>query len=446
MRVIIFAKSLNEKSRKEIIDECIELYKEKQRLEKEKEKLEKELKKYKNANTPSSANKHIMLDTQGLKAKNGAKRGAPKGHKGATLILPSPNVTIPVSTDNCLICKSSNIEPTGYVKKRIIICYQKAKVVIKRYDQVEYRCLDGFHVFLAVHKDIPEKGLYDKTIQSLVNYYKFKARLPHNLVVDVMNNIHGVPMTDPTSLAITRRASEKLEPLYHDLENEIKQANVVGGDETSFSVNGINHWVWVFCNALLSLFKFKKERGGDIVEKTLGKDFQGKLVSDGWATYVLYSKKYGIELQRCWDHLKREVKFECEEKHPDLYNWCCDIYFMVKKGRKYKQEWRRHKAYDKCKSELAMLINHMKAHRNLRKLATKIENGKDYWFTTILHPELPMDNNESERSLRPFVLIRKIIGCLRSEIGKKNYEVMMSLISTWEKQQKNVFYTLQTSL
>ena len=82
----------------------------------------------------------------------------------------------------------------------------------------------------------------------------------------------------------------------------------------------------------------------------------------------------------------------------------------------------------------------------LRKLATKIENGEDKWFTCILHPELPMDNNEAERSLRPFVLIRKIIGCIRSNIGMKNYEIMMSLISTWQKQGKNSFYLLQDTL
>ena len=93
-----------------------------------------------------------------------------------------------------------------------------------------------------------------------------------------------------------------------------------------------------------------------------------------------------------------------------------------------------------------MLTTHMKAHKNLRKLATKIENGTDNWFTCILYPGLPMDNNEAERSLRPFVVIRKIIGCLRSEIGVRNYEVMMSLISTWQKQGKNVFYTLQATL
>lgn len=412
----------------------------------ENRKLEKELKKYKNSNTPSSANKHLKKNTQGLKAKKGAKRGAPKNHKGATFEWPASNKIIPVTTNQCGACFSFNIEPTGYVKTKKVICHIKAKTIVKEYHQYEYRCLDCFSLTLATHKDIPDKGNYDKSIQSLVNYYKFKARLPHNLVVDVMNNIHDVPMTAPTSLEITRRASDKLEPLYNELEEEIKQADVVNGDETSHSVMGVNHWIWVFCNAMISLFKFKKERGGDIVEETLGDDFQGGLVSDGWATYKVYSEKKKVKHQRCWDHLKREVEFECEQKHPDLLKWCLDIFFMVKKGKEYKQEKRRHMMYNKCKAELAMLVTHMNTHRNLRKLATKIENGGDKWFTCILYPELPMDNNEAERSLRPFVIIRKIIGCLRSEIGMKNYEIMMSLISTWQKQGKNVFYTLQATL
>jgi len=57
-----------------------------------------------------------------------------------------------------------------------------------------------------------------------------------------------------------------------------------------------------------------------------------------------------------------------------------------------------------------------------------------------------MDNNEAERSLRLFVLIRKIIGCFRSEIGPKIYEIMMSLISTWEKQEKFIYTPLAAML
>ncbi len=317
---------------------------------------------------------------------------------------------------------------------------------MKKYTQHEIRCLECHKLTLAKHSDIPELGIYDKSIQSLVNYFKFKSRLPHNLIVDAMKNIFGVPMTEATSLEITRRASKKLESQYIQLEEGIRQQNVVNADKTSHSVNGVNHWIWVFCNHLLSLFKINKERGGDIVEETLGKDFGGILGSDGWRTYRTFSKDNKVKLQRCWSHALHEVKFECEILPHLLYKWLCDIFGMAKKGRVFKQEKRRQDMFEKCKAELAMWITHAEAHRNLRKLAGKIKNDGDDWFTAVLYPEVPLDNNEAERSLRPFVIIRKIIGCLRSDLGKRNYEVMMSLISTWQKQGKNTFYMLEANL
>lgn len=435
----IYLASHSDKNKSKLIEELF-------KKDKAIEKLEKELKKYKNANTPSSASKHLKSDTQGLKAKRGAKRGAPKGHKGATFLWPEVDKIIDLFVNKCGQCKTKNIKPTGYVKTKKVICLIKPKIAIKEYRQYEFVCLDCNTLTIATHKDIPEKGIYDKSIQALVNYFKFKARVTFDPIVDIMNNIFTVPMTRPTALAITRRASDKLEPLYQDLEQEIKKTDLVQSDETSHSVNGINHWIWVFCNSLLTLFKIQKERGGEIVKNTLGKDFKGKLVSDGWSTYEVYTKKNKIIHQRCWDHLRREIKYECKIKHQDLYKWACDIYLMVRKGKKYKQEKRRNDIYKKCKAELTRLIIHMNAHTNLRKLANKIENGGNKWFNCIIYPELPMDNNEAERSIRPFVVMRKIIGCLRSEVGMKNYEIMMSLISTWQKQGKNTFYTLQTLL
>jgi transposase len=445
MKLNVFQLSYKIESKDDVVRELYELTKKFERSQKRIEQLERELKKYKNPNTPSSSNKHLKENTQGLNAKRYAKRGAPKGHRGATLKL-TPDKLIDLTSKCCGSCNGINTRPTNYIKKRKVICYQKAKVIVKQFNQQENLCLDCGELSLASHKDIPNKGLYDKNIQSLVNYYRFKARLPHNLVVDVMNNVHEVPMTDPTCLEITKRASNKLEPLYQHIEDEVKNAKVIHGDETSHSVNGVNHWIWVFCNSMLSLFKFKKNRGGDIVEKTLGKKFRGKLVSDGWTTYKSYTTENKVIHQRCLDHLRREVKFECKKRHPDLYKWCCDIYFMVKKGKAYKYAKRRRDIYEKCKAELGMLTGHMKNYRNLRKLAIKIENGADNWFNCIIYPILPMDNNQAERSLRPLVVMRKIIGCLRSKVGVRTHEIMMSLISTWKKQGKNVFYSLQESL
>jgi len=434
------------KNKEELIKELIK--KDKAIKDKDKfiEKLEKELKKYKNANTPSSANKHLKSTTQGLRAKKGAKCGAPKGHKGNTFIWPDINKIIDVIAKKCNQCFGLNIEPTGYVKERKVICMIMPKIIIKKYRQYEYRCLDCNTLTLANHKDIPDKGIYDKNIQSLVNYLKFKGRMPFANVVDMMNNVFNTPMTEPTALEITRRTSNKLELQYNEIEEEIKKSNQVNADETSQSIMGENQWVWAFCNSLLSLFKINKQRGGDIVEKTLGKDFKGKLIVDGWSTYTVYSKKYDILLQRCWAHLLREGKFELEKDFPHFYKWLNDIYIMAKKGKNYKQKKRRENMHHKCKEELKRLIASMKAHNKLRTFANKIENGDDNWLTAILYPELPLDNNLGERSIRPWVIMRKIIGCIRSDIGKKNYEIMMSLTSTWEKQEKNIFHTIQHSL
>ena len=430
---------LLKKSKNDLVDL---LYKQNEELK----KVEHELKKYKNSNTPSSANKHLKASTQGLREKKGARRGAPKGHQGKTFEWPATNEVIDVPAVCCAHCNSTNIRSTGHFQIKKLICVRPAQTIIKEYHRQECTCLDCHKITLAKHKDMPEKGNYDIQIQSLINYYKFKMRMPLALVAEVMNNVHSVPITPATVLAITKRASDKLAPEYKKLEESIKVQRVVNSDETSCSVQGINHWIWVFCNSLISLFKFQKDRGGDIVEQVLGPGFKGGLVNDGWGTYKSYADQNNVPMQRCWSHLTREVEDECKEKHPQLYNWCCDISGMVEQGKAYLQEKRRIDAHKKCSEEMALLISQLRNHRHLRKLANKIERGAEHWFTCILHPELPKDNNEAERSLRPFVVMRKIMGGLRSESGQRVYEIMMSLVSTWQKQGKNVFSTLQATL
>lgn len=435
---------LNELNKDELIEIILKKEKKIAELEKAKEKLERELKKYRNSNTPSSAHKHLQGNTQGLKAKKGARRGAPLGHRGATSVLSDPEEMFLVRAKKCVECGSKKLAPTGYIKKRKMVqLFITTKIV--EYRQQEVRCENG-HLTLPQHPDLPDQGIYDKKIISLVNYLKFKARVPHNIITDLMRNVFNIPITDTTSLNIIKRTSKKLEPEYDQLEKEIKQQKIVGADETSLSVRGVSHWVWVFCNSLLTLFKIHNKRGGDIVQQTLGKNFQGSLISDGWRTYTVYCHDNRIRHGRCWAHSKREVEFECKNKHADLYKWYCDIYKSVKKARAYKRENKRKQLYNYLKSDLERWIGAAKARTSLRKFATKLENGGDDWFTCVLYPEIPMDNNESERSIRPFVILEKIMGCLRSEEGKKVYEIMMSLISTWQKQQKNQYYTLQTLL
>ena len=82
----------------------------------------------------------------------------------------------------------------------------------------------------------------------------------------------------------------------------------------------------------------------------------------------------------------------------------------------------------------------------MRKLVTLVQNGKENWFTCVLHPEIEPTNNRAERGIRKFVILEKIIGCLRSEQGKSSTQIMMSLFGTWKLQGLNPYKELRAIL
>jgi hypothetical protein len=55
-------------------------------------------------------------------------------------------------------------------------------------------------------------------------------------------------------------------------------------------------------------------------------------------------------------------------------------------------------------------------------------------------------NNLGEQAMREHVIIRKIIGCFRSENGSQNYQYIASLLATCKLQGKNIFFELENVL
>src|SRR3989344_852531 len=112
--------SMEELSKEEIIKRYYRLEKELQKLKQDKEALEKELRKYKNPNTPPSANQHLKPSfSKGVEVKS-HRRGAPKNHVGTTKPkLDTQNVRH-ISGTECPGCQSKNwhkFDSTRYFPK-----------------------------------------------------------------------------------------------------------------------------------------------------------------------------------------------------------------------------------------------------------------------------------------------------------------------------------------
>jgi transposase len=431
-------KDFEDKSKDELLDEVVDKVL-------EIEKLKRKLRKYENPHTPPSKQGFEKPEAQGLPV--GRKPGKIYNHERATRPIDIPNtppvmVTADINPSN----GSYNIRETGFYIEKIITDIKIEKVVTK-YTLLEYKDLDTGELFFAKHPDIPKTGIFGKNIIALNNALHFEYRVTLEGVADFFTNVAGIPMTAPTVLELCNRAVEKAAPIYEDIHAKLQEASVANADETGSNQNGRSEWLWGFFTPFLAFFVFYKQRGGDIVENIL-KNFKGILGCDGWATYKVFSEKQGILLQRCWAHLIREVKSTCKDMEGlnDAYVWICDMFEEIQRLRKIKSKKIRQRGYEKLVAEMNRWTQVYYVHDGMKELVNKVKNGKEFWFTCVLYPEVEPTNNLAERGLRKFVVIKKIIGCLRSEQGKINMQVMLSVFQTWRLQGLNPYSELRAIL
>ena len=116
----------------------------------------------------------------------------------------------------------------------------------------------------------------------------------------------------------------------------------------------------------------------------------------------------------------------------------------VQRLRKIKSQKIRQKGHEKLVAEMEQWMQIYYTYDGMKELVNKVRNGKESWFTCVLHREIEPTNNSAERGLRKFVVIEKIIGCLRSQQGKINMQVMLSVFQTWRLQGLNPYQELRS--
>ncbi len=76
------------------------------------------------------------------------------------------------------------------------------------------------------------------------------------------------------------------------------------------------------------------------------------------------------------------------------------------------------------------LLNPGLRHEKTHALAVEMLNDWDSIFSVLKHPQLPLTNNEAERALRHWVILRKISYGTRTEVGSRVFAILASVIET----------------
>ena len=427
---IELSSSYEDKSRDEILDELIDKLI-------EIEKLKKKLRRYENPHTPPS--KDEWKSRTNFVSQTGLGVGKQTGYKGATRKQKEPTDFVDCFDSVCSQCSKHN-EPRE-IKQKIyeeIPDPQPTKVIKVRWGVYDCKC--GHH-WESKPAEVPDKGLFGKNMQTQITLLRFDDRLPLRKTISAIERQYKATLTSKAVYDVTKRVADKATPEYEKIKHKIRRATHLHIDETKIKIEGVTYWLWIFRSNKNVFFVIRKKRNRTVLDEILGRHYAGIIICDGLSAYEEYTKY----LQRCWAHILRETK-EMAEKHEDakpMHQWMKDLFAMVKSTSVKDPPKKRQKLYDECVQEMKWLIEKFSSYKHLVKVVTTIENGLEFWFTRIIHPQIEPTNNKGERSLREMVVMKRIMGTLRNQDGADVLAKMMTLISTWRLNGQNLFYSLK---
>jgi len=384
--------------------------------------LKKRLAAYENAHTPYS--RKLFKPKPKI---SGKKKGRPSGLPGTTRPNPTPDKTIESIYDKCPKCNEGELIWLGKDERFVEEIPEPQPITVTKFVNNIYLCTCCNNEVVAMHEDCPDIGRFGNHVLAETTLMKFEERQTFRKIEDVMDRRWKLVITPASVMGFTRRVSSALEAEHAKLIAKIRASDVVYADETSLKISGRNHWIWIFVAKDTVLCVIRKSRGKKVVEEILGGS-EGILVCDGWKPYASCRRT----IQRCWAHLLREAK-DTESKK--LYELLCQLFADAKRLERTEAEER-----------LRSIISHYYKGEKSAKLITKINNGFKNWFTYMTYQNVEPTNNTAERALREHVVIRKIIGGLRSQAGARVHEVIMSCFATWKLAGLNLFDTLVSFL
>ena len=417
-----------------------------EKLEKENLELKNKIAFYENSDTPPSARKFPKKKKENSKEKSPNKRGAPKGHRGATRPKPEPNETVDVVATECEICGSHNIQDLNDPDKRTIEDIPPPKkIIVIQFDRHRVRCGDCGHEFISKHPDCPQIGNFGIYLLVYITMLKFHLRGVIRRIQDFLLFDNNFKISPKGILDILLRVGDVCKTEYDKSILKIRNAEWVHIDETGIKINEDPHWLWIFrTNDDEILVVIRKSRGGKVPEDILGVEWDKPIIVDGWTAY----SKYPI-VQRCWSHLLRKVK-AFKDKSDYGKQLSEEIHQCFKKMKDFLEKdppmddrIKQKSLYEKV---MKGIVEKYREYEELKVPIGYIKNGLEKWYTCLLYPGMEPTNNLAEQAIREHVIIRKIIGCFRSDKGAKNYQYIASLLASWKLQDKNIFEELEAIL
>jgi len=351
----------------------------------------------------------------------------------------------------CPDCHSPELQPVSQLHQHVqedIVLEPRTVVTCFAHQQAHCSRCDK-NVWLAGPGEMP--GAYiGPAAKATAAYLRYQLNVPDRKISQFFSDFFGLKFVPASAYGFERQAVRRGLPLYEDLRQKIRALSVAHADETSWRHDGNPYWAWYAGNADLAFFHLDPHRSAEAAQTVFGERFEGTLVADAYASYNGVHPK---ERQSCLAHIKTKAK-ELEQElallkgkaiDADARQFCqniqgwvrttCQAHHRLCRGRwqaksaKRKGQALRRKLRALCRAPL----RYPKAEAFRKRL---LGPEQKLLLTCFRRQHVPPTNNQAERSLRPLVIMRKIVQGTRSDKGLENHSVLRSLFETARRQGK----------
>ena len=211
---------------------------------------------------------------------------------------------------------------------------------------------------------------------------------------------------------------------------------------------GHRWYLWVFKSDTVVCFVLDPSRSAKVPGTALQGVSQGILSVDRYGAYRKFARQTpGVSLAICWAHQRRDF-LRVANDHPGLWDWA--MAWVEQIAKLYRLHALRRQHDDNATDQAAFIDNDTRLRELIEAMDVQCRSGvgdaqlaaparkvlhtmRTYWPGLVLfldHPWLDLDNNASERALRPAVVGRKNFYGSGSQWSGQLAASMMSLLNT----------------
>lgn len=311
-------------------------------------------------------------------------------------------------------------------------------------------------------EDMPGNLQYGNGLKAFAVHLIVSQMVALNRVQKQIAAMIGSVISEASMLKFVLRLHLALEAWEADAIERLLQAPSVHVDETSFRVEGKNHWIHVYSSGGTTLKLLHRKRGKEAIEGlNIIPRYGGVIIHDCWASYLSYDHcGHGL----CGSHLLRELTFVIDSNQ---YRWARNIKKLLQETCRTVAEREEKCLTDKEYASLQRRYRNIltRASKELPEIPAKprgkrgrmaksdahnlCERLKKHETAVLLfakQPHVPFTNNRAERDLRMAKVKQKISGCFRKEQYARAYCRISSYLQTMACRGINPLVAIQVAL